>query len=137
MLSALLLCLVLVSIHLIFAQEDVGDKEYPAFYVCEASNPSFLGVYIAGRERQDNAPVFSNENDMSFFRNKGFWYLGNLGPWPPETHYRCVEAEGCNYEMDMPPTSLEGAWKGSKKYNDGNAPRISKDPCNTASFEEL
>ncbi|RYH27216.1 hypothetical protein EON65_13825 [archaeon] len=85
----------------------------------------------------DDAPVFSNEKEMSFFRNKGFWYLGSLANWPPETHYRCVEPEGCNFGLDVPPTSEEGDWKGSKRFNDGVPPVIRSSPCHTASFDEL
>jgi hypothetical protein len=107
------------------------------FYVCEAHDSKFIGAYVAGRQNLDGVAVFSNQNDMSFFRSKGFWYLGNLAPWPPETHYRCVEAEGCNYNLPVPPTSEEGAWKGSKKYNDGGAPRVSATPCASATSEEL
>jgi hypothetical protein len=106
-------------------------------YVCEAHDPKFIGTYVAGRQQQDGAPVFSNENDMSFYRNRGFWYLGNLAPWPPETHYRCVEPEGCNYNLGFPPTSDEGTWKGSKKHNDGGSPRISTLPCASGNSEEL
>lgn len=104
-------------------------------YVCSASNAQFLGTYVEGSESFDGAPVYTNANDLSFFRNKGFWYLGNLGPWPPETHYRCVEPEGCNFNLPVPPTSEEGAWKGSKKFNNGEAPLISAQPC--VSNEEL
>lgn len=105
-------------------------------YVCEAHDPKFLGTYVAGKTTMDGVSVFSNENDMSFYRSRGFWYLGDLAPWPPATHYRCVEAEGCNYNMPVPPTSEEGAWKGSKKHNDGGSPKVSATPCD-ASSEEL
>ena len=106
-------------------------------YVCEAHEPKFLGRYEAGNSNMDGVSVFSNENDLSFYRNRGFWYLGDLSQWPPETHYRCVESEGCNYNMPVPPTSEEGAWKGSKKHNDGGAPRISASPCSAADGDEL
>lgn len=85
----------------------------------------------------DGVQVFSNSHDMSFFRNKGFWYIGNLAPWPPETHYRCVEQEGCNYNMPLPPISNEGEWKGSKRYNKSKAPVISLEPCSSAQNVEL
>eukprot|EP01040_Poterioochromonas_malhamensis_P009359 gene9359-10162_t len=64
-------------------------------------------------------------------------FLGDLAPWPPETHYRCVEASGCNYNLATPPTSEEGDWKGSKKHNDGGSPRVSATPCATVNSEEL
>jgi hypothetical protein len=56
-----------------------------------------IGKYTAGKETLDGAPTYSNSNDLSIFRNKGFWYIGNLAPWPPVTAYRCVEQQGCNY----------------------------------------
>lgn len=106
-------------------------------HVCEADQPSFLGKYTAGKQVMDGVPIFSNANDMSFFRNKGFWYIGNLAPWPPETHYRCVEVEGCGYGDSVPPASAAGAgWKPAKKYDTGNLPVISIEPC-SASNEEL
>jgi hypothetical protein len=106
-------------------------------HVCSASNPDFVGTYLPGRQKMDNAPVFSNANDMSFFRNNGFWYLGNLGEWPPETHYRCVEPEGCNFQQDFPPSADEGEWKGTKKFNNGDIPMIRLTPCAAESKEEL
>lgn len=134
--QALLLCCFIIFLFQQVCAEESAVA--PAIFVCESADPNFLGVYTAGRDQKmDDVAVYSNEKDMSFFRNKGFWYLGSLADWPPATHYRCVEAEGCNFGMEVPPTSEEGVWKGSKKFNDGNAPRISRDPCNTASFEEL
>ena len=85
----------------------------------------------------DGAPVFSNNNDFSFFRNKGFWYLGNLGPWPPETHYRCVEAEGCNAGQDTPPTTAQGMWSASKRFGKMPVPVVSLSPCDSKGSEEL
>lgn len=104
-------------------------------HICSVDDPKFLGTYTAGKQLMDGVPIFSNANDMSLFRNKGFWYLGNLAPWPPETHYRCVEAEGCNYGMTYPPTSTEGAWKPAKKYDKGTTPVISNEPCVQANEE--
>lgn len=104
-------------------------------HVCASDDPQFLGTYTEGNQVMDGVPTFSNANDMSFFRNKGFWYLGNLAPWPPETHYRCVEPEGCNYGAEFPPTTEEGAWKPAKKYDKGNLPLISAQPCVQANEE--
>lgn len=98
-------------------------------YVCEAENPAFIGKYVAGSQKVDGADVYSNENDMSFFRSNGFWYLGNLEPWPPETHYRCVEPEGCNFQGEVPPTNEEGKWKGNRKFNSEKPPVVSASPC--------
>ena len=43
-----------------------------------------------------------------------FRYLGDLRNWPPETNYRCVEIEGCNHGLDIPPTTKQGVWSASK-----------------------
>jgi hypothetical protein len=107
-------------------------------HVCQASDPAFLGVYLPGRQQMDGATVFSNANDLSFFRSNGFWYLGNLGPWPPETHYRCVEPEGCNFQMENPPSTTEGVWRGSKRFNNENSVLVvSTTPCAAENNEEL
>lgn len=119
---------ILACLSLYLAQE---------IYVCEAENAAFLGTYVKGRQQQDGSDVFSNENDRSFFRNKGFWYLGDLAPWPPETHYRCVEAEGCSYNEDIPPSSSEGKWKGNRAFNSERPPIISTTPCPTTTADEL
>jgi len=108
-----------------------------ALYICESIDPKLLGAYVeSATEKMDDVPVYTNANDMSFFRNKGFWYLGNLGPWPPETHYRCVEAEGCNPNMDIPPTTQEGKWLASKRFGKDPVPVITKEAC-TSGSEEL
>ncbi len=112
-------------------------KASTQIHVCESQDPKFLGTFSTSRETMDGVAVYSNANEMSFFRNKGFWYLGNLATWPPETHYRCVEAEGCNFNLPVPPTSAEGEWKGSKKQNKNSPPLISLEPCSGAQSEEL
>ena len=51
-----------------------------SYFICEAGDEILLGEYVqAESEEMDGAPVYSNGNDMSLFRNKGFWYIGNLG----------------------------------------------------------
>lgn len=47
-------------------------------HICESAESPFLGSYKATSATNDGAPVYSNSNEMSFFRNKGFWYLGDL-----------------------------------------------------------
>ena len=50
-------------------------------YVCESADPQFLGAYSIQSESgrtMDGVQVFSKANEMSFFRNKGFWYLGSI-----------------------------------------------------------
>jgi hypothetical protein len=56
----------------------VSDGFSSEIYVCEAAEHAFLGTYVASNTHNDGAPVYNNANDMSFFRNKGFWYIGNL-----------------------------------------------------------
>ncbi len=49
------------------------------FYVCDAADPAFLGTYTrSSSETSDGVAVYSNENEMSIFRNKKFWYMGDL-----------------------------------------------------------
>jgi hypothetical protein len=123
-------CAFVLLLSVVIAREEI--------HVCQAADPQFLGTYLPGRQQMDGTTVFSNANDMSFFRNRGFWYLGNLGPWPPETHYRCVEAEGCNFQMEYPPSNEEGIWKGSKRFNNENSVLVvSSSPCPTESKDEL
>jgi len=55
---------------------------------------------------------------------------GNLEPWQPETHFRCVEPEGCNYNLPIPPISSEGAWKTNKRFQNDVIPVIQSEPCN-------
>ena len=84
----------------------------------------------------DGAPTFTNSNEVSFFRNNGFWYLGDLTVWPPLTHYRCVQPEGCNVGSSTPPTSIEGLWTVNKAIGKEPIPDISLSPC-SSSGEEL
>lgn len=35
--------------------------------------PQFVGEYAVSNEVADGVPTYSNANDMSFFRNNGFW----------------------------------------------------------------
>lgn len=108
------------------------------FHVCEAGDPAFLGDYAKGSETMDGVAVYSNANDLSFFRNKGFWYLGNLGPWPPETHYRCVEPEGCGPGAETPPLSAEGGgWSASKRFGKEPVPVVTATPCASSAVDEL
>jgi hypothetical protein len=103
-------------------------------YVCSAGDPTLIGKYSPGAQFND-APTYTNENDMSFFRNKGFWYLGNLASWPPVTHYRCVDSEGCNYMLDYPSDSNTGSWTINKKFGKEPFPQFSTVPCSNAADE--
>ena len=42
-------------------------------HICEAGDKSFLGTFTMNQEQRDGVAVYSNENDMSLFRNNGFW----------------------------------------------------------------
>lgn len=75
----------LLSILVIGFVKRVISEEY---HICSCEDPQFLGTYTKSVDTMDGAPVYTNMNEMSFFRNNGFWYIGNLAPWPPETHYR-------------------------------------------------
>jgi hypothetical protein len=100
-----------------------------AYYVCAAGDARFLGEYTpSSKETNDGVPVYFNEKDMALFRNKGFWYAGDVEPWPPLTSYRCVQPNGCNYNVAHPPTSKDGAWAVT---GTGKPPAIdvSRTPC--------
>ncbi len=71
-----------------------------ALYVCESGDPKFLGTY-AEDAVADGAPRFTNEHGKSLYRHSGYWYLGDLVPWPPITSYRCIE--GCSHNALEPP----------------------------------
>ena len=79
---------------------------------------------------QDSVPTFTNENDRSFFRNKGFWYLGSLANWPPDTYFRCVDGEGCTMNEESPSVS---GYSINKKYESKGLtiPAISLTKCPT------
>lgn len=50
-----------------------------SFYICEAGDEKVLGEYVRDSEmKMDGVDVYSNANELSIFRNKGFWYIGNL-----------------------------------------------------------
>lgn len=89
-----------------------------------------MGTYTNG-ELFNGAPTFTNNNDMSFYRNNGFWYLGSLASWPPVTYYRCVDSEGCNYAMDVPNTDGK-SWTSNKRASKHPFPQFSTEPCRAA-----
>ena len=129
-----LFCAAVLGLAYLAAQVS-GAVAETLIHVCEAEDSKFLGTYMASEAAMDGELVFSNEHDMSFFRNKGFWYLGNMETWPPETHYRCVQPEGCNFDGPIPPMTGEGMWEGSKKFNKLVAPDILLAPCPRGSEE--
>jgi len=69
--------LFLMTILLIIAVNKSVSLEQ--IYVCEASETKYLGVYLKNKEKNvDDTEIYSNENELSFFRHKSFWYLGDL-----------------------------------------------------------
>jgi len=105
-----------------------------ALSVCEAGEDVLLGEFVKDDEtKMDGAPVYSQVSDgtvFSFFRNKGFWYLGNLEPWPPETYYRCVDPEGCSMGEDTPPVTTDTVgWTASKMFGSEPVPIIVEGAC--------
>ena len=72
----------------------------------------------------DNSPKFVNEEGMSIYRHQGYWYIGDLEPWPPETHYRCIE--GCGHNQEMPPAS---GYMPKKLVGIYPAPVLQDEPC--------
>jgi hypothetical protein len=78
--------------------------------------------------------TYTNEHGMSFFQNRDFWYLGDLSAWPPETHYRCVDAEEkCASTSNIPPASALGGWTPNKRFGSEVIPEIVVGVCPEAS----
>ena len=93
------------------------------YHCCTAGEPEFLGTYTEDGEN-DGAPKYTNAKSRSIFRNNGFWYMGDLSGWPPETYYRCVE--GCASGASSPP--LEG-YQATKTRGVAQAPILSTEEC--------
>lgn len=100
-------------------------------FVCASVDENFLGKYSSGNNI-DGAPSFVNENGMAFFRHSGFWYLGDLQQWPPVTHYRCVDFEGCNNGENHPADSSTANWVINKRFGKEPIPTISYTPCSSS-----
>eukprot|EP00613_Pedinella_sp_CCMP2098_P006359 CAMPEP_0171610154 /NCGR_PEP_ID=MMETSP0990-20121206/9884_1 /TAXON_ID=483369 /ORGANISM="non described non described, Strain CCMP2098" /LENGTH=122 /DNA_ID=CAMNT_0012173517 /DNA_START=31 /DNA_END=399 /DNA_ORIENTATION=+ len=93
------------------------------FYVCECGNPKFVGHYVA-ESASDGSPKYANEEGMSIFRHQGYWYMGDMEPWPPETHYRCIE--GCGYNEPTPPLT---GFQLKKNVGVASPPILQLEPC--------
>jgi hypothetical protein len=100
--------------------------------ICESPEPKLLGMYLPGA-LQDGVATFTNEHDYSFFRNKGFWYFGDLSVWPPATWYRCVL--DCSEGEEIPPDTITGNWTINNKYAKDKLPVISHASCPSSSDE--
>ena len=122
--------MVLLSLLFFFTLIVAADE---AYHVCAAGDARFIGTYRPSREELDGAMVYYNDKDMAMFRNNGFWYFGNLGPWPPETHYRCVWDAGCNYKQSTPPVGPDAKWAAAKTHGKDPAPTLSSHACTESS----
>lgn len=67
--------LIVLAVVVALVAAEVSHKH---IYVCDATNPKLLGEYVATETRNDGVPVYTNANDLSFFRNRKFWYMGNM-----------------------------------------------------------
>lgn len=82
--------------------------------------------------------AYTNENGFSFFKNRDFWYLGDLTTWPPETHYRCVDDDlKCHKSESWPAPSVKGGWIANKRFASETIPDIVEGPCPDESGDEL
>jgi hypothetical protein len=109
-------------------------EQEQALYICTAGDAKFLGKFVMSEKKSDmmdGVEAWFNDKDMAIFRNKGFWYIGDPEPWPPVTHYRCVQEIGCNYGERIPPTSRQGTWAASGHGKDP-APIVLNEPCGRA-----
>ena len=113
---------------IVLSQVMVSADEVSEIFVCSSPDESFLGKYTPGNSI-DGTPSFVNENDMAFFRHNKFWYLGDLHQWPPVTHYRCVDYEGCNAGKEIPADNSAGKWVVNKRFGKEPIPSISFTPC--------
>ena len=76
------------------ADQDSADAEDTSIavefmYVCQSNDPTFLGTFkIDTTVKMDKVHTYTNGNGRSFYRSNGFWYLGMLENWPPDTYFR-------------------------------------------------
>ena len=121
----LLLCcgLMIISIY------GNDNDNLNSIWICESGDSKVLGEYMSDPDAiRDSCPVYTNQNEISIFRNSGLWYIGNLNEWPPETHYRCDNLNECGYEENIPPIS-KGKWTIVKRFGKSPAPILSSAPC--------
>ena len=86
--------------------------------------PDATGKYVADKF-QDGVEKWTNAKGMSMFRHNGYWYMGDLRPWPPVTYYRCVA--DCPKDEDLPPLV---AFESNPKKGKDPAPTVQSGPCN-------
>jgi hypothetical protein len=95
-----------------------------SLHVCSAGVASFVGEYTEDSLTFDGAPKFVNENGMSVYRHQGYWYFGDMAPWPPMTYYRCIE--GCGYNSPAPPLT---GFQPKKGVGAAPSPVLQSEPC--------
>ena len=111
-----------------------GEEGYKKFWVCDAGDAKLLGEYLTDEDNtRDGAQVWTNQNELSVFRNSGVWYIGDLAPWPPATHYRCDNMEGCSYNEPEP--STPGMFSVNPRFGKAPAPTLSLIPCGQTNDE--
>ena len=68
----------LFALSLALSSVSVGTGEVEllpsSFSIC-AGEPLFTGEYVISNGKADGVPTYSNSNEMSFFRNNGFWLV--------------------------------------------------------------
>jgi len=71
--------------------------------------------------------IYTNEEGKSIWQRHGFWYIGDMSSWPPQTYFRCLDMP-CTYNRDFP--SLEG-YKVTKEYEEtySTPPILQKESC--------
>ena len=114
----------MAALALLLACVAVAAATDSTYYVCAAGDETFLGGYAVDGTRE-GASIYTNGDGRSIFRNNGRWYLGDLTPWPPETHYR----PGADTAIGTPMPPLEGYETGRGKFGTLPAPVLSEGPC--------
>ena len=95
-----------------------------SLHVCSAGEAAFVGEYVEDSASSDGTSKFINENGMSVYRHQGYWYIGDMAPWPPVTYYRCIE--GCGYNSETPPLT---GYQPKKGVGVSPSPVLKLEPC--------
>lgn len=87
----------------------------PPVYICDTGNDESLrGIYepFAGRlpaeddlgvpRTSDGVPVYAGDHDRSIYRLNGYWYLGYMHGWPPESAWSCRRDCGAAHQESPP-----------------------------------
>ena len=103
--------------------DGAADNGGGPFYICRAGMKDHEGTYKA-KGKQDGVHKYANEKGITLFRHKGYWYVGDMKPWPPVTNYRCVA--DCDKDEDTPPTV---AFETNPMKGKDPAPTLQAEPC--------